>query len=326
MDYDFIIKFQDADPLYVTLNPGALSRDYLALFRRNYQRQLPMLRDQGAYDIDRMRELASKAQKILGWSWTHDDYNDYAVTTQMHKDLERYLSQGFAHVPGTHDSLLHELHICLHSAQLQHQRTTVQLEWFNDDGFDLGDYDFRFIHDDTLGAVSLQNPYVGHPPDWIWRQNDCSAVWQTCKFHDFVRPGLVISMQGQLERTVNEFQEAESYLEWWRQSAPDFLAYHGEQKMLANTGHPVIGYIVNNHDLLDLYSRPRLIFERVEFHPDLENRISGASLPAWHEISEFDYNNLAGPDWPEYAQFVSGKNRPDFVLREIFHMTGLEIK
>ena len=129
MNYDFAIKFHDSAPLYVKFNDSQLSRDYMALFYRNYQKQLPMLRDQGAYDIDKMRELASQAQHILGWSWSHDDYNDYAVTTKMHKDLERYLSQGFSNVPREHDSLLHELHICLHSAQLQHQRTTVQLEW-----------------------------------------------------------------------------------------------------------------------------------------------------------------------------------------------------
>jgi len=285
-----------------------------------------MFRDQGAYNIDRMRDLALQAQHILGWTWAYDDYSDYTITTKMHKDLEIYLSKGFTEVSEQHDSLLHELHICLHSAQLKNQRTTVQLEWFNDDGFDLTNYHFKFIHDFTLGAVTLQNPYVGHPPDWIWRQNDHTAVWQTCKFHDFVRPGLVISMQGNLERTVTEFQEADTYLQWWQQWAPDFLAHHGVEKMLSNTGKPVIGYIVNNHDLLDLCSRSRLVFEQVEFHPDIANRISGANLPAWYEISESDYNNLAGPDWPDYAQFVRGQNRPDFVCREISDMIGIEIR
>jgi hypothetical protein len=326
MDYHFAVKFKDSEELYILFDNNALAKDYIGLFYRNYLKQLPILRDQGAYDTDKMRELASKAQSILGWDWVHADYDNYEVTTQMHKDLETYLKKGFAGVPQYHDSLLHELHICLHSAQLQNQRTTVQLEWFNDDGFDINGYDFKFIHDNTLGAISLQNPYVGHPPDWIWQQNDHTAVWQTCKFHDFVRPGLVISMQGQLQHTVTEFKEADEYLTWWRQAAPDFLQYHGENKMLANTGKPVIGYIINNHDLIPLQKKDKLIFEYVKFHPDLEHNISLQNLPVLYPISESDYKNLAGLDWPEYQEFVSGQHQPDFVCQEILHMTGIEIK
>jgi hypothetical protein len=325
MDYDFAIKFHDCVPLLVKLQNGQLSRDYLALVYRNYQQQLPVLRDQGDYNIDKMRDLAAKAQDILGWSWTYDDYSDYAVTTKMHKDLERYLSKGFNVVPKEHDSLLHELHICLHSAQLGHQRTSVQLEWFNNDGFALQAYDFKFVHDNTLGAICLQNPHVGHPPDWIWRQNDHTAVWQTCKFHDFVRPGLVINMQGKLERTVGEFEHAETYLQWWRKWAPDFLEFHGQDKLLANTGRPVIGHILNNQDLLPLQLKNKLDFDSIEFHPDLISSLSFANLPSVYAISEFDYNNLAGPDWPAYQQFITGERRPDFVCQEIFDMTGIKI-
>jgi hypothetical protein len=323
-DYDFVVKFQDSAELYIKFNDSELTRDYVALFFRNYKKQPPILRDQGAYDIARMRELASQARDILGWNWTEADYSDYAVTTRMHKDLEIYLSKGFTDIPLRHDSLLHELHICLHSAQLQNQRTTIQLEWFNDDGFDLKKYDFQFIHDDTLGAVSLQNPYVGHPPDWIWKQNDHTAVWQTCKFHDFVRPGLVISMQGHLQRTIAEFNRVD-YLNWWRQMAPNFLAYHGEKKMLSNTGKPVIGYVINNHDLVPLQDKRQLNFEWIKFHPDLDSKISFDNLPVLQPISQSDYQNIAGPDWPTYEQFVNG-NRPNYVCQEIHDMIGAEVK
>lgn len=326
MDYDFALKFQDAAELFIKFQENALARDYVALFYRNYQKRLPMLRDRGAYDIERMRELACRAQDVLRWNWRYSDYSDYRVTTQMHKDLELYLSKGFTNVPEQHDALLHELHICLHSAQLRHQRTTVQIEWFNDDGFDLAGYDFKFIHDYTLGAVCLQNPYVGHPPDWIWQQNDRTAVWQTCKFHDFVRPGFVISMQGTLQHTVTEFDQAHNYLSWWQQAAPDFLAHHGEAKMLANTGKPVIGYVINNEDLVPLQEKSRLVFEYVKFHPNLIDRLSFDHLPVLHTISQSDYLNLAGPDWPRYREFITGVNTPDFVRQEILELTGLKIK
>jgi len=324
MHYHFSIKFRDSPQLLIQFEDSQLAKDYMALFYRNYQRELPMLRDQGAYDIDRMKDLASQAQSILGWHWTYEDYDDYAVTTQMHKDLEIYLQKGFVGVSEAHDELLHELHICLHSMQLQNQRTTIQLEWFNDDGFDLADYDFEFRHDHTLGAVTLQNPYVGHPPDWIWRQNDHTAVWQTCRFHDWVRPGLVIAMQGNLQRTVTEFQDLDRYLAWWHQWAPDFLEFHGQEKMIRNTGRPVIGYVINNQDLVPLQHQPRLIFESVSFHPDLEAQLENWHLVEIPPITEHDYNNLAGPDWPAYQLFIDGQDRPDFVCREILEMTGID--
>ena len=126
MEYHFALRFKDTEPLYIKFADSGLAKDYMALFYRNYQKQPPMLRDQGAYDIDQMRQLADKAKHILGWHWQAEDYSDYRVTTRMHKDLETYLKSGFGNVPGQHDQLLHDLHICLHSAQLQNQRTPIQ--------------------------------------------------------------------------------------------------------------------------------------------------------------------------------------------------------
>jgi hypothetical protein len=324
MEYHIAIKFQESDELLIRFNDSDLVQDYLYLFYKNYQRQLPLFRDQGAYSLERMRELVEQCGTMLNWHWDLDRYDGFENTTLLHKDLEKYLARGFNGVPKEHDSLLHELHICLHSSQLKNQRTTMQLEWFNDDGFSLADYNFKFVHDNTLGAVFLQNPYVGHPPDWIWEQNDFTNVWQTCKFHDFVRPGLVINMLGSLERSVISFPQ-EEYLRWWETFAPDFLQYHGVEKMLANTGKPVIGYIINNQLLLGLQTKEKINFEYVRFHPDLKISPSRQKFLPEFQINKQDYERIAGPSWPDYDDFFLHNNRPAFVIEEIYQMTGIKI-
>ena len=321
MTYHFAIKFKQSPELLVQLNDTVLAKDWLYLFYRNCLHQRPLLRDQGEYTPSRMRQLANQCADVLGWDWVHDCYDDFAITTQMHKDIESYLLKGFSNVPKEHDALLHELHICLHSSQQRHARSTVQLEWFNDDGFSLVEYDFQFQHDDTLGAIWLQNPYVGHPPDWLWQQNDHTHVWQTCRFHDFVRPGCVIHMTGSLSRSFYEFDK-NGYLAWWQQVAPEFLAHHGRDKMLHNTGHPVIGYVVNNQDLVPLQNLPYLQFESVRFNADIDIQPVKQTYTRQVAISEQDYENMRGPDWPAYQIFRSDPDSFVSVVQELRDLTG----
>ena len=325
MEYHIAIRFRQVDELLIKFNQTDLVKDYICLFHSNYQRELPHLRDYGVYSVQRMRELADQCSKILGWNWTKNCYDDAAVTTIMHKDIEKYLSQEFSSIPSEHDALLHELHMCLHSMQNNNKRSVIQLEWFNDDGFDLQGYDFEFIHDNTLGSVCLQNPYVGHPPDWLWGQDDHTNVWQTCRFHDRVKPGLAINMQGSLDRCTVSFDQ-QKYVNWWSRVAPDFLAYNGHEKMLENTGRPVIGYVINNAVLLDLNKQTNIHFESVRFHPDLEIIPARQKFPIRCQIEKYDYENIAGPDWPSYDKFKSGINLPVFIIDEIYQMTGILVK
>ena len=324
MHYDFAVKFQNSPELYVRLHDSDLARDWLYLFYLNYQREIPLFRDQGSYSLSRMKQLAYQCKHVLGWDWIHNDYDDFEVTTSMHKDLEQYLAKGFSGVPSEHDSLLHELHICLHSTQQRNLRTTMQLEWFNDDGFSLEGYDFKFSHDSTLGSIWLQNPYVGHPPDWIWQQNDHINVWQTCRFHDFVRPGLVINMLGSLEPTIKQFNH-QAYLDWWNTTASDFVKHHGVDKMLANTGHPVIGQIVNNKALLPLQHMATLKFEYIRFADTAAIKPIRQHFAPVFAINQTDYENVAGPDWPSYDQFQSDPVSFPSVRAEIHDMTDIKI-
>ena len=325
MTYHFAIKFQDCDELFVELLPTALAHRYLALMHRNYQISLPVLRDQGAFDLKRMRELANQCKKIFGWDWVHADYTDLAITTRMHKDIEQYLSQGYSRIAPGHDELLHELHICLHSLQYNSQRTTIQLEWFNDDQFPINPGELDLVHDSTLGAILLQNAYVGHPPLWLFQQNDHTAVWQTCRFHDIVKPGIVIQMQGSTDIVQETFELADQYINWWRSHAPDFVAYHGEQKILENAGKPLIGYVTNREYLQSLLGQREFVLEYIRFSAEAELIVATTKLPGCSPITRQDYNNVAGPDWPTYDQYLETNALPDFVRQEILDMTGIQI-
>jgi hypothetical protein len=319
MDYHFTIKIKHHNDLIVKLNDSDLARDYMALFHRNYQKQFPILRDLGSYNITRMKELAKQAKEILGWNWLKNDYTSLEATTRMHKDIEYYAGKGFQNVNSCHDSLLHELHYCLHSMQSNNRRSIVQIEWFNDDGFSLDPYDIEFSHDNTLGAIQLQNPYVGHAPDWMYQQNDYTDVWTTCKFHNFVRPGFVIQMQGTIQRSNHNFN-VDAYLSWWRQHAPDFIEYHGVDKMKAYAGKPIIGYVVNNKELLKMQNTTKLELVSIEINPEVLPTLTHASIPNYPCISKHSYLNVAGPDWPSYEDFLQGKNIPEFVEKEIANM------
>ena len=325
MTYDFTIKFRDCDPLEVKLINTALAQRYLALMYRNYMIEKPVLRDQGRFNQQRLRELANQCKQVFGWDWVHQDYTDLAVTTRMHKDLEKYLAQGYNRVSPGHDELLHELHICLHSVQYNSERTTIQLEWFNDDQFAITPGELDFVHDNTLGAILLQNAYVGHPPMWLFQQNDHLNVWQTCRFHDVVKPGLVIQMQGSTEIQIEEFTQADIYLDWWRTAAPDFVEYHGEQKLLDNSGKPVIGYVTNREYLSSLRTRTEFELEYIEFDTQALAHAQHSSLPTRLPLARQDYDNLAGPDWPSYDQWLETKQLPEFVKQEILDMIGVQV-
>ena len=325
MTYDFAIKFYECQPLEVKLIDTPLAQRYLALLYRNYCVEPPVVRDQGAFDQQRLQELANQCRKIFGWNWVHQDYTDLAVTTRMHKDIEQYLAQGYNRVAPGHDELLHELHICLHSVQYNSERTTMQLEWFNDDQFPIQPGELDFVHDNTLGAILLQNAYVGHPPMWLFQQNDHINVWQTCRFHDIVKPGIVIQMQGSTEILPQEFEQADLYLNWWRTVAQDFVNYHGEKKLLDNAGKPVIGYVINREYLYSLLTKSRFELEYIEFTERARSIASNCILPPRLPLTRQDYNNLAGPDWPCYDNWLETQELPEFVRAEILDMIGVHV-
>lgn len=325
MSPDLTIKFSNVDELHINFLDLPLIKKFVDLCHHNYVYQKPIVRDYKNYDIDVLKNLANQAKDLLGWNWikSNDQYNDLAVTTQMHKDLEIFLSNGYNNIPAGFDQLLHDLHVALHSAQGSNNRNNIQLEWFNDDGFPLNDHDLEFVNDNTLGAVVLQNPYVGHPPAWVYGQNDHNNIWQTCRFHDVVKPGIVINLIGNLEKTVVPIskKQQDDYISWFQKHAPDFLDHHGKEKMLRNLGSPVIGYVANNHVLLELKKQQHIKFDYLHFHSrfQLDNTVDPL-IGLKRSVTKDDYERMAGPDWPTYDDFVNNPAVPEFVLNEITKM------
>jgi len=242
------VKFKHQPELHIALDDNPTVHAWLDLFQTNYDREFPIFRDQKAYTLEYLNQLALQAKNDLGWD-CETDIKSIADTVHLHKNLETTLANGFSSIPAVHDHLIHELHFCLHKAEYididagTNNRHWLQIEWFNDDGFPL-DISFKHSYKIEFGSIRLQNPYVGHVPVQVYEQNDYEYIFQTCKFHNFVRPGLYIY-------TGNPVLEIEldDYVNWWTTNAPEFVAYHSIDKILHYTGHPLIGHVTNLDDL-----------------------------------------------------------------------------
>ena len=246
---DIVVKFKDQPELYIKLDDNSTVSAWLELFKKNYQQEFPIFCDQKKYTLAYLNQLAVQAKNELGWD-CETDIKSIKDTVLLHKNLETTLAKGFSFIPEKYDNLIHELHFCLHKAEYidfttySYNRHWLQIEWFNDDGFPL-DTSFTHSHNMEFGSIRLQNPYVGHTPWQVYNQNDYKNIFQTCKFHDFVRPGLYIHTgDTQLKPQLDQV-ELVNYVSWWHNYAPEFVAYHGLDKILHYTGHPVIGRVTN---------------------------------------------------------------------------------
>ena len=248
---DVVVKFKNQPELHIQLDDNPTASAWLELFKKNYQREFPIFRDQKKYTLAYLNELANRAKIQLGWKDTIEikTIND---TVQLHKNLEKTLANGFENISADNDELIHELHFCLHKSEYidisnnTHFRQFLQIEWFNNDGIEL-DINFQHLMYCEFGHIRLQNPYVGHIPLQVYDQNDFSNIMQTCKFHDFIRPGLYIHTA---HRPIHEHEfNKEQYINWWMTYAKEFVDLHGMDKILHYTGQPVIGRVLNLDDL-----------------------------------------------------------------------------
>jgi len=243
------VKFKGLPELRGILDDNATAGAWLELFKANYQREFPLFRDQKKYTLGYLNQLALQAKNDLGWD-CETNIKSIDDTVRLHKNLETTLAKGFGSIPAIYDNLIHELHFCLHKVEyIEFKKANItrkflQIEWFNNDGFKL-DEKFNHALDCNFGDIRLQNPFVGHIPLQVYNQNDFSDIMQTCKFHDFIRPGLYIHTEHQQPNTFNK----NHYLDWWHTNASEFVAQHGIEKILHFTGHPIIGKIINLNDL-----------------------------------------------------------------------------
>lgn len=259
---EFLLHFRDCPPLRCQIDDTSLGQRYHDLLRQQVADEpQAIFRDPQKYTMPYFLTLVDLAQKILGWNWHSPEYS-LEVTTRLHKDIERYLAQGFESIPEEHDEILHELHFALHAIESGSRRNSwLQIEWFNDRGFPMSAAEFPGKIAMEFGDLRLQNPYVGHHPLYVYEQKDAINVAQTCRFHDFVKPGINLVID---HRAANYQLDADQYLSWWQDNAPEFMRQHGDRTLMAWTGHPIIGRVTNLNDLETVLSHPYLEFSHIK--------------------------------------------------------------
>jgi hypothetical protein len=260
---EFAVKFHHCPELHYHLDRTPLAERYLNMLASQYlDDPHPLFRDQQKYTLDYFKNLVIQAQEILKWNWHADNY-DVNITTRLHKDLEQYLVAGFENIPEDHDHLIHELHFCLHAIESGSRRDNwLQIEWYNDAGFFINGAEFPGKIDLEFGDLRLQNPFVGHHPLFLYQQQDNTNISQTCKFHNFVKPGLNLVIDNSKPKNKFNF---EKYRQWFEINDPQFVQQHGWDTIEKFTGHPVIGKVLNPQDLVTTVNCPVLEFEYLKF-------------------------------------------------------------
>jgi hypothetical protein len=255
-------KFHNQPCLDIQVDDTETGQVYYELTRRQAQLQQPFYSDTALYTPEYMITLAHQAREAFGWDWFSDTY-DTSVTALLHKDLEHSIGQlGFEHIPEQYDQLLYDLHHCLHA--IQHGKTQpgrsdhFQIEWLTDQSCPLP-ASFEFSETSSFGDLILINPYVGHNPLQVFRENDWTSITTTCRFHDRVKPGIVIT-QGfncTKDAIVDEF----------KQHVPEFVAVHGEETIRYYSGIARIGRVTDTTALAAVLQSPGLLqLDQVEFY------------------------------------------------------------
>lgn len=257
-----LVKFHDQPAIEIAVNDTETGQLYYNLTKQQNAKQQPFYRDPLTYTPARMIDLAQQASQAFGWHWFSDQY-DTTLTAQLHKDLENYVGRlGFSQIPEEYDQLLYDLHHCLHAIQFGKtapgRLDNLQIEWLTDTAVPLPDT-FEFVETTRYGDLILINPSVGHNPLQIYRENDFTSLATTCRFHDVIKPGVVI--------TNFETCRKQTILEAFVHNDPEFVHEHGADKILYYAGAAVIGR-VTDIDVFDRvkHSTSELVLDRVEFH------------------------------------------------------------
>ena len=255
------VIFQNLPPIHIELYNTTAARIWHELFVQNYQQEFPLFRDMQKYSRQYLEQLVTEANNLCDWNFT-DKIQTIEDTVDLHKHIEVTLANGYQNIPANWDHLLDELHFALHKLQhgnmsdKPHRGNFLQIEWFNDNYVSLPE-DFVFDKSTKFGSLRLQNAYVGHTPWYVYTQNDCASVAQTCRFHDRIKPGLHIVTSPTFSESTP--LNVEIYAQWWYKNAPEFIKQHGLEKIMYYTGHPIIGQVFNTNDLELVVAHPKVL-------------------------------------------------------------------
>lgn len=258
------VHFLNQPVLSILVDPTETGKLYYDISRKQNLVQKPFFRDNILWSTDYMIELAQQAKIAFGWDWLNDKY-DLSITTQLHKDLENSVGKmGFQKIPEEYDSLLYDLHHCLHAiqngtVQKKIRPDNFQIEWLTDNSIALPS-SFKFVEKTNFGDLILINPNVGHNPLQIYNENDFSSLSTTCKFHDIIKPGIVLCNQ-------TSYVSKQTILKKFQEQDPDFVLLHGAEKIKYYSGSAVIGCVDDVSVLKHLKSVPTILeLKEVTFH------------------------------------------------------------
>ena len=245
------VKYKNFPLIKCKIHDNELGKLYYNLVYANYQKQKPIYRDRLKFTREYLLDLIEEANLYIDIPW---DIKDLSLdhTTLMHKFIE---TLSFDDIPAELDDVIHDLHFGLHLLQDNQKPTRggwLQIEWYNDSGFK---YDnFIFERNLDVGSLKLQNPYVGHGPLQIYKENDSTNISQTCKFHDFVKPGINIATVTE-ENNISD----QEIIEYFTRHDPAFVDHHGKDKIISFVGYPIIGSVVNKDVMIDLYDHKGML-------------------------------------------------------------------
>ena len=257
----FEILFKDSDPLKVTLQDSNLASNYYNLLKSKYQEDANVVfRDKKYYTLDVFQELAKQANDCLGWTW---DISDLSISnlTAMHKDIEHLVGAGYEDLPAEYDNLVHDIHYALHSIETNNERGAwLQLSWYTDEGFSISPEEYPGKKCCKFGDIKLDNPWVGHNPSMVFMQDDYTAISETCKFHDWAKPGMNILIEN-----YGGDIDVKEYYDWFTTHDPEFVETHTWKTIESYLGEAVVGNIVNLDTLEEILKKPYLEFEKFVF-------------------------------------------------------------
>ena len=260
---DITVIFKNQQPLHIELNNTAAALQWKQLFLNNYQREFPLFRDMQQYTWERLEQLVHQVNDTCGWNFT-EKIETLEHTVALHKHVEVALANGCDAIPRSWFDLIDELHFTLHTieqnnmSRIPRRGNFLQVEWFNNDFVPLPD-DFVFTDLAEFGSVRLQNAHSGHPPLMMYKQNDHADVFQTCRFHNRIKPGLhIMTAKARIDGQPKEYIDSE-YQDWWMTHAPEFVAQHSMDKIMYYTGYPIIGKVINIRDLERINRYPGIL-------------------------------------------------------------------
>ena len=134
------------------------------------------------------------------------------------------------------------MHAVQFKRHLSKRSDNFQIEWLTDTSIPLPK-SFEFVESTRFGDLLLINPYVGHNPVQIFNEKDFTSLETTCRFHNIIKPGIVLSTGGDVTK--------DEIVEEFKRQDPAFVQLDAEDKIRYYSGFAVVGRVLD----VELYNQ-----------------------------------------------------------------------